>query len=102
MFNIPLPFDNGDFSYYFTDIFATHIQYGSRVSMCETLTKGAGTPETLMQTVKEMAVSEGMNFDTYDAEGVLSSTKVDINQAGRQWTYMYCNEFGFFITPNSE
>lgn len=31
LFSIPMPFNDGDFSYYFTDIFAGPIQYGTRV-----------------------------------------------------------------------
>jgi len=48
-----------------------------------------------------MADAEGMNFDGYDAR-LLSSPKIDINSSGRQWTYQFCNEFGFFTTPNEE
>ena len=58
-FDLPMPFDDGDFSYFFTDIFTAHVQGGSRVSMCETLMAGAGTPESLMQTVVDMAAAEG-------------------------------------------
>lgn len=55
-----MPFNDGDFSYFFTDIFAGPVQYGTRVSMCETMIKaGAGSDEELMQTVADLAVSSG-------------------------------------------
>lgn len=70
--------------------------------MCETLTAGAtGSDDELMQTVAQMARSSGMDFSGYDAEN-LASTKIDVNSSSRQWTWQYCNEFGFFFPPNDE
>ena len=69
--------------------------------MCETLTKGAGTKESLMETVAQLAVAEGQTFAGYDTVA-LSSPVIDINSSSRQWTYQFCNEFGFFPTPNVE
>ena len=42
-----------------------------------------------------------MKYEDYDAV-TLSKTAIDINKSGRQWTYQYCNEFGFYQTPNDE
>ena len=77
------------------------VQYGSRVDMCEKLTAAAGSQDTLMQAVADRAVAGGITYDQYDAVS-LSNTKIDTNNALRQWTYQYCTEFGFFQTPNSE
>ena len=48
LFDLPMPFNDGDFSYFFTDIFVANVQYGTRVAMCETLMAGDDTPEQLM------------------------------------------------------
>ena len=48
-----------------------------------------------MQAVADLAANSGVKYEDYDAV-VLSNTKIDINTSSRQWTYQYCNEFGFF------
>jgi hypothetical protein len=40
-----------------------------------------------------------MNFDQYYSIALQNET-IDVNSNLRQWTYQYCNEFGFFQTPN--
>jgi hypothetical protein len=30
----------------------------------------------------------------------LLSTTIDVNDSGRQWTYQYCTEFGYFQTAS--
>ena len=69
--------------------------------MCETLEANSGGIGTLMQAVADLAKNEGVAYDGYDA-ATLSNTEIDVNNAGRQWTYQYCNEFGFFQTPNDD
>ena len=63
--------------------------------MCETLKSNDTTPEHLLQAVAGLASSSGISYDQYDAVS-LSDTTIDINNSLRQWTYQYCNEFGFF------
>lgn len=48
-----------------------------------------------MQAISELADLYGVSYDGYDAV-TLSKTEIDINSSGRQWTYQYCNEFGFY------
>ena len=31
---------------------------------------------------------------------LLANTTIDVNSAGRQWTYQYCTEYGFYQTPS--
>jgi hypothetical protein len=45
--------------------------------------------------------SKGVKIAEYDAT-TLTNTTYDINKAGRQWTYQYCTEFGWFQEVNTE
>ena len=71
------------------------VQYGTRVSMCETLMAADTDSESLIKAVAGLASSSGIAYDQYDANS-LAKTEIDINSSLRQWTYQYCNEFGFF------
>ena len=78
------------------------VQYGTRVSMCDSLKESAAQgDDALMGAVADLAVGGGLSYDQYDAVA-LSDTTIDINKNLRQWSYQYCNEFGFFQTPNLE
>ena len=63
--------------------------------MCETLVNNNETTANLMSAIAKMAKDDGLSYDQYDANS-LSKTTIDINSNLRQWTYQYCNEFGFF------
>ena len=90
-----------DWWFFFADIFTMGVQYGNRVSMCDTLEAAYNTDDaTLLQTVATLASGYGIDYYQYDAV-TLADTTIDINKNLRQWTYQYCNEFGFFQTPNS-
>lgn len=101
LFNVDIELDKRDFWFFYADIFVTGVQYGNRVSMCEALVNSSGASGILMQAISELAVQYGVSYDGYDAV-TLSKTDIDINSSGRQWTYQYCNEFGFYQTPNDE
>ena len=101
LFNIDIDIDTRDFWFFFADIFVMGVQYGNRVSMCQTLVNAKSTSGTLMRAVAALATEYGVSYEDYDAV-TLSKTEIDINKAGRQWTYQYCNEFGFYQTPNDE
>lgn len=101
MFNIDITIDNREFFFFLADIFVTGVQYGNRNGMCEILEANSGSIGTLMQAVADLATSEGVAYDGYDAV-TLSNTEIDVNNSSRQWTYQYCNEFGFFQTPNDD
>ena len=63
--------------------------------MCETLMNNSEPVGNLMQAVAKLAKDYGLSYDQYDANS-LGKTTIDINSNLRQWTYQYCNEFGFF------
>ena len=69
--------------------------------MCEALTSNNDSNENLMKAIAKFAKGESLSYDQYDAKS-LTKTTIDINANLRQWTYLYCNEFGFFMTPNKE
>jgi len=54
-----------------------------------------------MQAVVDLATGSGIAYDQYDRTA-LSDTTIDSSKNLRQWTYQYCNEFGFLQTPNTE
>ena len=53
-----------------------------------------------METVAALGKKGGISYDQYDSFA-LGDTTIDINKNLRQWTYQYCNEFGFYQTPNT-
>ena len=99
LFNIDIPIDKRDFWFFYADIFVFGVQYGHRVEMCQALENSKATSGTLMQAIAELASDYGVKYEDYDA-ATLSKTEVDTSKSGRQWTYQYCNEFGFYQTPN--
>lgn len=101
LFSIDIPVDKRDFWFFFADIFVTGVQYGHRVAMCEALENSASTAGTLMQAIAELATEYGVTYADYDA-ATLAKVSVNTATSGRQWTFQYCNEFGFFQTPNEE
>ena len=54
-----------------------------------------------MNELATQAKNSGLSYSQYDAR-LLSDTTIDINSSLRQWTYQYCNEFGFFQVPNDQ
>ena len=68
LFNITDDLDNGDFMYYFADIFAGKVQYGQRQAVCDVL-NSIHTFQILDQlpVVKQLADQMGMtNYEGYD------------------------------------
>lgn len=43
--------------------------------------------------------AKGVKWPQYDAD-VLANTAMNTADCGRQWTYQYCTEFGFYQIPN--
>lgn len=63
--------------------------------MCADLMAADSDSESLIEAVAKLASSEGIEYDQYDSQS-LAKTEIDINSSLRQWTFQYCNEFGFF------
>ena len=101
LFGIDIPINKSDFWFFLADIFVMGVQYGNRNSMCTKLNHNFGTFALLASNVAELASQYGVSYADYDA-ATLSGTTVNYDSASRQWTYQYCNEFGWYQTPNDE
>ena len=101
LFDIKIDIDDREFFFFYADIFTTGVQYGNRVSMCESLIAANRDKDVLMKAVAKLATDGGVKYDGYDAKA-LSNTKIDTSSNLRQWSWQYCTEFGFFQTPNIE
>ena len=64
--------------FFYADIFTMGVQYGNRVTMCETLVNNNEPIGNLMQAIAKMAKDDGVSYDQYDANS-LSKTTIDIN-----------------------
>ena len=63
LFEIDIAINNADFFFYYADIFTMGVQYGSRVSMCDTLVQALDQGEdALMAAVAEYAKSKGLSY----------------------------------------
>jgi len=70
--------------------------------MCSVLTSiKDADPRQQLPVLKQMADSKGVDLAGY-MRATLQNTTIDANKAGRQWTYQYCTEFGWFQVPNPD
>ena len=69
--------------------------------MCDKFVAANTDIDSLMAAIVYLADDSGLSYDQYDWKS-LSNTEIDIDSSLRQWTFQYCNEFGFFQTPNDE
>lgn len=87
--------DNGDFAFYFADIFVESVQYGNRTGLCN-----------LMKEIEEMELNDQLDAILAQAQSAgvapadycrhaIKNTTVTLS-AARPWTYQYCTEFGFY------
>lgn len=53
-----------------------------------------------VKAIKELGDSQGASPSDYCRES-LKNTTINMG-SGRQWTYQYCTEFGWFQTPSKE
>ena len=78
LFDIKIDIDDRDFFFFYADIFTMGVQYGNRVSMCESLVAANRDKDALMKAVAKLATDGGVKYDGYDAKA-LSNTKIDTN-----------------------
>ena len=99
IFGVERPINDGEFMYFFADIFAGQVQYGSRRSMCDTLMSfDFNCPWEYLRALANFTRSIGFTPAGYHMED-LQNTTIDFNKASRQWTYQTCTEVGYFQTP---
>lgn len=90
------------FFYYLADFYTGPVQEGMRTNLCDFLStiEDLDMNDQLRQVSKYGREKFGMAWDTYSTTS-LQNTTIDFYKSSRQWTYMYCNEFAFFQTPNN-
>lgn len=90
--------NDGDFAFFFADIFVTSVQYGNRTGLCNFLSQIEDMPfdDQLLEVAKQAQIA-GVAPGDYD-RNVLKNVKITDSPA-RSWTYQYCTEFGWFQTP---
>ena len=90
--------DDRDFAFYFADMFVLSIQYGGRTNLCKFLESLAGKDMMKHYQLTAEYVKNVGSPNDYNREGLKNTTIVPSNP-GRQWTYQYCTEFGWFQVP---
>lgn len=92
-----------DFMFYYADIFVESVQYGHRTELCDMLASHAGESDQNIFYYSVMFGDQvaGVTPGDYDTN-ILSSPVINTNTSGRQWTYQYCTEYGWFQTPSIE
>eukprot|EP01017_Pseudomicrothorax_dubius_P002878 TRINITY_DN1025_c0_g1_i13.p1 TRINITY_DN1025_c0_g1~~TRINITY_DN1025_c0_g1_i13.p1 ORF type:complete len:389 (-),score=100.83 TRINITY_DN1025_c0_g1_i13:396-1562(-) len=88
-----------EFFFYIADVFVETVQYGGRIALCNKITRKSF--DSLLQLVKEIANSSNVFPPDYGSY-YLSNTTYDIDKNGRQWTYQYCSQMGWFQTPSKD
>lgn len=93
---------DGDFAFYFADIFVESVQYGNRTGLCEIMKLiKAQNYQIQLKMIREQAVFAHVAPQDYCRHQIMNTT-VDINKNARQWTYQYCTEFGFYQVPSEK
>ncbi len=86
-----------DFMFYFADLFAIGVQYGSRTKMCGFLETIVGAPDRHSRLAR-FAATIGVQPSSYAFE-YLRTQHSDPLRSERQWTYQFCSTLGYLNTP---
>ncbi|EAR93700.2 serine carboxypeptidase S28 family protein (macronuclear) [Tetrahymena thermophila SB210] len=89
--------NNGEFLYFYTDIFTGMVQYGSRTVLCNQ-TLNYPTIEQQYQSILNYTKENNVTVNYYGSYYLRNDTYDPENDGSRQWTWQYCTEFGFFQT----
>jgi hypothetical protein len=87
-----------DFAFFFADMFVLSVQYGGRTKLCDFLESLAGV-NIIEQYAKVAEYTKDVGAPSEYDRNSLMNTTVNLNNSGRQWTYQYCTEFGYFQIP---
>jgi pimeloyl-ACP methyl ester carboxylesterase len=81
--------NDGDFAFYFSDIFVESVQYGNRTGLCNLMSEIEGKPlQEQLQAISAHAELAGVAPGDYDRRAIKNTTITD--SAARAWTYQYC------------
>jgi hypothetical protein len=93
---------NGDFAFFFADIFVESVQYGDRTGLCDLMKELSGKDfDKQLAGLKKQAEKSGVAPGDYCRNKIKDTVQVYDNSA-RSWTYQYCTEFGFWQIPSKE
>ena len=82
------------------DVPSGFVQYGNRTDFCDAVQGMLSQPsQQQLEKYKELADIVGVSIEGY-AYTSLKNTAVSFTDIGRQWTYQYCMEFGWYQTAN--
>jgi len=87
-----------EFHWFYSDVIAETIQYGGRSELCQRVHDLNKDYEAINKMIYEWQVGARMGRDDYWSVS-LQEEKIDFSKNGRQWTYQYCNQFGYLQTP---
>lgn len=87
--------NNGDFAFYLADIFVESVQYGGRTVLCNLMSNiSNNTFEEKLKAIADHAKNVGVAPSDY-CRNALKNTTLTLG-SGRQWTYQYCTQFGWY------
>lgn len=92
-----------DFLYWFGDFASGEVQYSHTSRICAGIKPFLPfSNEKRFFAMCELEIKGGNTPSYYDVRDnyPLLSTTIDVNDSGRQWTYQYCTEFGYFQTAS--
>lgn len=85
-----------DFMNYINGTFVEHVQYGTRVEMCDFFV--SLKDKSLKEQLEALAKYGGEAGP--DGISSVQSTKIDFANSGRQWNYQICTQVGWLFTPS--
>lgn len=81
--------NDGDFAFYFSDIFVETVQYGNRTGLCNLMSQIEGKSlNDKMDAITAHAKIAGVAPADYDRIALKNTTITD--SAARPWTYQFC------------
>ena len=92
-----------DFLYWFGDFASGEVQYSHTSRFCNSIRPFLPfSNEKRFKALCDIQIKGGNSPEGYDVRDnyPLLSTTINVNDSGRQWTYQYCTEFGFFQTAS--
>ncbi|CAI2367735.1 unnamed protein product [Moneuplotes crassus] len=93
---------DGDFFNFLADIAAGPIQYGKRTDFCNQISQvDLNDQEGTIDWLVKFSEGLGIALSEYPVS-YLQDTTINNNKNGRQWTYQFCSNLGYFQTPSHD
>jgi len=96
LFKAGSTYSAADLMQFVSDTWGGNIQYGGRSELCAQIV--ALKSETFENQLKGFAKITGEAGN--DPLGGITSTKIDFNSSGRQWTWQVCTQVGWLMTAS--